>query len=383
MSRTTTRLAGAVAATALLGASIAGPVAAQGVSTDAASHDFDWGTFTLAQRIADKAAAGEALNIIVNNQGVAIPVFGAEQQIGTDRGCEANGDRLSITCRLTGPPTTDQGAQLAELETLLASDQVDCLGIQSIQPDTYTDIINKYVDAGIPVFTQNTDVPNSKRFAFFALNEFDAGVASGRTTATLVNELGLDITGIATGSGGPDAPWAQDRQGGFRTGYLEVNPDAEGLFQQTNVNDVGQILDGIPTGPNYTTQEVIESVGPYLSANENVNLFFHTDQGVEGVGEVIDRAGTAGSVFASGFNVSLRILDLIENDIVLSTINQGFDNQAEAAVRACVDYLADGALPDSPLAYLDPVIITKAGTAGATETSAEAKAKLEAILAAG
>ena len=101
------------------------------------------------------------------------------------------------------------------------------------------------------------------------------------------------------------------------------------------------------------------------------------------MGEVIDRAGTAGSVFASGFNVSLRILDLIENDIVLSTINQGFDNQAEAAVRACVDYLADGALPDSPLAYLDPVIITKAGTAGATETSAEAKAKLEAILAAG
>jgi len=383
MAGTTKRLIGAVAATALLGGAIAGPVSAQGTSPDAASHDFDWGTFTLAQRIVDKAAAGEALNIVVNNQGVAIPVFGAEQQIGTNRGCDGNADRLSINCRLTGPPSTDQAAQLAELETLLASDQVDCLGIQSIQPDTYTDIINKYVDAGIPVFTQNTDVPNSKRFAFFALNEFDAGVASGRTTANLVNELGIDVTGIATGSGGPDAPWAQDRQGGFRNGYLEVNPDAEALFQQTNVNEDGQILDGIPTGPGYTTQEVIDSVGPYLSANENVNLFFHTDQGVEGVGEVIDRAGRAGEAYSSGFNVSLRILDLIENGIVLATINQGFDNQAEAAVKACVDYLADGALPVNPLAYLSPVIITKDGLGGATESSADAKAKLQAILSEG
>jgi ribose transport system substrate-binding protein len=312
---------------------------------------------------------------------VAIPVFGAEQQIGTDRGCEANGDRgLAIGCRLTGPPSTDQTAQLAELETMLASDQVDCLGIQSITPDAYVDIINKYVDAGIPVFTQNTDVPNSKRFAFFALNEFDAGVANGRTTANLVNEKGLDITGIASGSGGPEAPWAQDRQGGFRQGYLEVNPDAEGLFKQTNINDIGQVLDGIPTGPGYTTQEVIDSVGPYLEANQDVNLFFHTDQGVEGVGEVIDRAGRADQAWASGFNVNLRILDLIEQGVILTTINQGFDNQAEAAVRACVDFLADGTLPPDPLAYLDPIIITADGSGGATETAAEAREKLLVVL---
>ncbi len=380
MAGGTRKIVGAVLASALLGSALAVPVYAQdGVNENAQSIDFDWGTFTLAERIVDKAAAGESLNIVINNQGVAIPVFGAEQQIGTDRGCEANGDRgLAIDCRLTGPPTTDQTAQLAELETLLASDQIDCLGIQSIQPDTYTDIINKFVDACVPVFTQNTDVPNSKRFAFFALNEFDAGVASGRTTATLVQEQGLTVGGIASGSGGPEAPWAQDRQGGFQKGYLEVIPDAD--FRQTNVNDVGQVLDGIPTGPGYTTQEVIDSVGPYLQANSDVNLFFHTDQGVEGVGEVIDRAGMAGSAWTSGFNVSLRILDLIDQGIILATINQGFDNQAEAAVRACVDLLADGTLPPDPLAFLDPVIITADGSGGATETADEARQKLLAIL---
>lgn len=381
----TRKALGAVVATALLGGSLTGSALAQdaGVHPDAQSQDFDWGTFTLAPRIVEKAAAGEPLNIIVNNQGVAIPVFGAEQQIGTDRGCENNADRLAIECRLTGPPSSDQTAQLAELETLLASDQVDCLAIQSIQPDTYTDIIDKFVDAGIPVFTQNTDVPNSKRFAFFALNEFDAGVAAGRTTATLVQEMGLPITGIASGSGNPEGPWAQDRQGGFRQGYLEVLPEAEAMFKQANVNDAGQVLDGIPTGDGFTTQEVIDSVGPYLQGNSDVNLFFHTDQGVEGVGEVIDRAGRTGEAWTSGFNVSLRILDLIDQGIILTTINQGFDNQAEAGVNACVDYLADGTLPADPLAYLDPVIITADGSGGATETAAEAREKLTAILGEG
>jgi ribose transport system substrate-binding protein len=381
MVATTRRILGITTAAALLVVALGGAVQGQdGVNEEAKSFALpDGSTFSLAQRIIDKAAAGETLNIVVNNQGVAIPVFGAEQQIGTDRGCEANGDRgLSIACRLTGPPTTDQTAQLAELETLLASDQVDCLGIQSITPDAYVDVINKYIDAGIPVFTQNTDVPNSKRIAFFALNEFDAGVANGRTTAALVEELGLPIGGIAMGSGGPEAPWAQDRMGGFRQGFLEVFPDAD--FRQTDVNDAGQVLDGIPTGPGYTTQEVIDSVGPFLQANQDVNLFFHTDQGVEGVGEVIERAGMAGQQWASGFNVSLRILDLIDAGIVLTTINQGFDNQAEAAVRACVDLLADGVRPADPLAYLDPIIITKDAAGGATESSTEAREKLLTVL---
>jgi ribose transport system substrate-binding protein len=375
MHRKTSRALTLTVAPTLLIAAAAGPSLAQGGVNEAAlSHDFEWGTFTLAQRIVDKAAAGETLNIVVNNQGTAIPVFGAEQQIGTDRGCQANGDRgLAIQCRLTGPASTDQTAQLAELETLLASDQVDCLAIQSITPDAYVDIINKYVDAGIPVFTQNTDVPNSKRFAFFALNERDAGRANGRTTAALVQEMGLDITGIGMGSGGPEAPWAQNRMGGFAEGYREVFPDA--VFKQDEKT-------GIPTGPGYTTQEVIDSVGPYLQGNPDVNLFFHTDQGVEGVGIVIRDGGAAGTKWTSGFNVSLPILDLIDAGIILVTINQGFDNQAEAGVRACVDYLADGTVPPDPLAYLDPIIITKDGGEG-RQSSAEARAHLEEVLAGG
>ena len=353
--------------------SAASPGAGGGTSkiADAAkTHTFSWGTFKLAQRIIDKAASGQALNVVINNQGVAIPVFGAEQKIGTDRGCAANQAKLTIACRLTGPASTDATAQLAELETLLSSGQVDCLGIESPTPDAFVDIINKYVAAGVPVYTQNTDVPNSNRFAFFALNERASGNADGVATANLVKSKGYTIDTIGMGSGGPEAPWAQDRMGGFEAGYKTVFPDAK--FAQEEKT-------GLPTGKDYTTEEVVSSVGPYLTGNPNVNLFFHTDQGVEGVGLVIKDKNLTGKVWTSGFNVTLQILDLMDAGIILVTINQGFDNQAEAAVNACVNYLTTGDTPADPLAYLQPIIITKDGGTG-QQTSADARTHLKQVL---
>jgi len=364
-----------LAATALAASALSGSMASAqgGVNEAATTHEFPWGTFTLAQRIVDKAAAGEPLNIVIDNQGTAIPVFGAEQKIGTDRGCAANGDRgLAITCRLAGPATTDNTAQLSELETLLASDQVDCLGIESPLPDAFVDIINKYVDAGIPVFSQNADVPDSKRFAFFALNEVDSGKANGIETANLVKANGLSVGTIGMGSGSPAGPWAQDRMTGFMQGYQSVFPDA--TFAQDPKN-------GLPVGsPDFTIQEAIDQVGPYFQGNPDVNLFFHTDQGVEGVATVIEQQGNTGKVWTSGFNVSLPILDFIDKGVILTTINQGFDNQAEAAVKACVDYLAEGSVPADPLAYLQPIIITKDGGDG-LQSAADARTHLQQVLA--
>ncbi|MCY7419020.1 MAG: substrate-binding domain-containing protein [Chloroflexi bacterium] len=367
----------ALAATAVAGTSLAQSPSvggATGISDAAKSHTFDWGTFTLAQRIIDKAAAGEPLSIVIDTQGTAIPVFGAEQALGTARGCTNNTTGLAATCSLKGPATTDQIAQLTELQAMLVADQVDCLGLQSPLPDAFLDIINQYVDAGIPVFTENTDVANSKRFAFFALNEKDSGKANGITTANLVKAQSLPIDTIALGSGGPSGPWAQDRMAGFIEGFKTVYPDAK--FAQDDKS-------GLPIGsPDYTLQQAIEQAGPYLQGNANVNLFFHTDQGVEGVATVIEQQGKTGTAWTSGFNVSLPILDFIDKGIILTTINQGFDNQAEAAVNACLTYLTTGTLPPDPLAYLQPVIITKDGGDG-MQSSADARAHLMSIMGGG
>ncbi len=375
----TRRSLGAVACAAMAVTAIAGTSLAQspsagaagGISDGAKTHAFDWGTFTLSQRIIDKVATGQSLNIIVDNQGTAIPVYGTEQALGTARGCDNNTTGLAATCALKGPATTDQTAQLTELQAMLAADQVDCLGLESPLPDAFVDIVNQYVDAGIPVFTQNTDVANSKRFAFFALNEKDSGHASGVTTANLVKAQGLPIDTIALGSGSPSGPWAQDRMVGFMEGYKTVFPDAK--FAQDEKT-------GLPVGaPDFTIQEAIEQAGPYFQGNPNVNLMFHTDQGVEGVATVIEQQGNTGKAWTAGFNVSLPILDYVDKGIILSTINQGFDNQAEAAVNACLAYLSAGTVPADPLAYLQPIIITKDGGEG-MQSAADARAHLMEVM---
>lgn len=337
------------------------------VAAEVLSHKFAWGDFTLASRIADKLKAGEKINIIDDIQGTALPIMGAEMRIGMQRACDKEQSRLGINCRLTGPVTTNSGAQLAELETLLNGNQVDCLALQSPLPDQYVDVINKYVAAGIPVFTFNNDVPNSKRFAFYALSEKEAGAINGAQTANLVKSQGLKIDTIAMGSGQPSGPWAQNRMAGFEEGYKSVFPNAK-FFNDSK--------SGIPTGDNFTTKEVLNSVGPFLQAHPNVNLFFHTDQGVEGVGLVIKNQKLTGKVWTSGFNVSGPILDSIESGSTLVTIDQGFDNQAEAPVSACVDYLTTGSTPADPLQFLKPIVITKTGGSG-LQTPTEARVRLQ------
>jgi ribose transport system substrate-binding protein len=353
-------------------AATAAPTAAPatGVSDKAKQVTFPWGEFKLAQRIIDKAAKGEPLNIVSDISGTAIPIFGAEQLIGTERGCETAKTDFNVACRLTGPTSTDTNAQLAELETLLKSDQVDCLTLHSPGPDAFVDIINQFVEAGIPVFTENTDVPSSKRFAFFAINEFNAGKQNGTATANLVKARNLSINMIAGGSGGPDEPWAQDRYRGFIEGYKSVIPDAKFFNDEKGLLPAGM--------PDYTVKTTIDQVAPFLTGHPDVNLFFHTDQGVEGLGTIISTMGFEGKVWTSGFNVSFPILDSMDAGNTLVTVNQGFDNQTEAAVLACRDFLKDGKYPADPLAYLDGVVVTKDGGEG-QQTSAQQREHLKLV----
>ncbi len=341
--------------------------ASHSVSPAVLTHTFPWGKFTLAPRIVAKLKSGAKINIVDNIDGTAIPIQGSEMKIGMMRGCAKEQSVLPINCQLTGPVTTNVSAQLAQLQTLLNGNQVDCLGLQSPLPDQYVNIINKYVAAGIPVFTFNNDVPNSHRFAFYALNELKAGFANGKVTAELVKSKGLHVDTIAMGSGAPSAPWAQERMAGFEQGYKSVFPNAK-FFNNSK--------SGIPTGNDFTTQEVLNSVGPFLQAHPNVNLFFSTDQGVEGVGLIIKNHNLSGKVWTSGFNVSAPILSSISAGNTLVTVDQGFDYQAEAPVTACVNYLTSGKVPSNPLQYIKPIVVTKSGGAGLQSvTAAESRLK--------
>jgi ribose transport system substrate-binding protein len=329
--------------------------------------EFDWGTFSLNPEIAQRVTDGEPLRVVLSMQGTGIPVFGRQQQIGVDRACAAAQEAgINVDCRMVGPASTDTAAQLAEMEALLNSKQVDCLVVQTGEPKAFVNIVNQYVENGIPVFGENGDVADSKRFAFFALNEFEASKANAELTAAVMAEEGITPTAVAVGSGLPTGPWAIARMEGFKAGLEGAIPGVK-FF-----NDAAS---GLPTGDGFTVDETIAAVSPFLKGNPDVNLFFHTDQGVEGVGKVIESDGYLGSRYTSGFNISAPILDSIEKGSILVTVDQGFDNQAEQSVSACIKYLTTGQLPESEFPPLEPILVTKKGTNGSM-TAEEARVRL-------
>ena len=330
------------------------------------THEFDWGTFTLAEGTAGQLAEDRTMTIAVGVDGTDLGLFSEAVRIGVDRACEAAQSRLRVTCKLFGPPQPDTGGHLGMLRDLLGAGRVDCLAIQAHSPGAYIDAINDFVDAGIPVFTFHLDIANSKRFAFFGMGDVAAGVANGRVTAELVRERGIDVNVVAVGSGAPNNDWAQQRIEGFIQGFAEAFPDTTFLNDQTNA---------LRTGENFTPQEAVDAVGPFLIAHSDVNLFFQTDYGVEGVGQVIANQDKIGKVWASGFNVSDLIFDLIDQGAILVTIDAGIDNQAESAVTACADLLADGKLPASDRPQVPPIVVTRDGGDGRMTTT-EARQRL-------
>ena len=338
------------------------------------THEFDWGTFTLAQDTAQELAEDTTMTIAVGVNGrTDLVLFSGAVRTGVERACEEAQSRLRVTCELVGPPQPDSGEHLGILRDLLDAGRVDCLAVQQTGGMTDIDLINDFVDAGIPVFTFHHDIANSKRFAFFGMDDAAAGVVNGRVTAELVQEQGIDVNVVAVGSSGPvssNGPPASDRAQqrieGFIQGFTEAFPDATFFNDQTNP---------LRTSENYTTQEAEDAVGPFLIANSDVNLFFQVDYTVEGAGQAIANQDKIGIVWASGFDVSDPIFDLIDQGAILVTIDGGTDNHAAAAVTACVDLLADEKLPASDLPQVDPIVITRDSGDGRITTT-EARQRL-------
>jgi ABC-type sugar transport system substrate-binding protein len=330
----------------------------------AKAHQFSWGTFKLAPRIVDAAKAGKPAKIVVDVMATAIPRMGTEMRAGMERGCSNPANGIEAKCSLTGPVNTDANKQLSQLETLLHSDEVDCLVLQSPLPGQFVRVIDQFVDKGIPVFTFNIDVDKSRRFAFTALDEQQSGEVNGEATAKLVKEKNLKIDTVALGSSAPDEAWARSRMIGFTAGYKKVFPDAK-FF-----NDADH---AVPTGNTYSVKEVLTTVTPFLTAHPEVSLFFHTDQGIEGVGNVIQNLKLQGKVFASGFNVSSAILDAIKRGVTLVTIDQNYAAQTNAGTQQCIGYLTKGDVPANPINHIDPVVITAAGGNGGLDADTALK----------
>jgi ABC-type sugar transport system substrate-binding protein len=312
---------------------------------------FPWGTFKLSPKIQAKLAGKEPLNYVLSIEGTGIPIFGAAMKAGWDRGGKAESKTHPISSRVIGPVNTDVPTQVSQISSLLNSGQIDCLAFEAHEPGPYIDVVNKAVSQGIPVFAVNADSPDSHRFAIFHLNEMAAGIVAGKQTGLLIKKKGLKVQTAALLTGSPEGPWAQSRMKGFVKGLSSVIPGIKWENKPSNAPST-----------TFDAATVYSTSRSFMTGHPDVQLIFHTDQGVETVAKAINDLKLTGKVWTSGFNLSPAILSEIQKGQILVTVGQGFNKQAEAGSRACSQYLLHGKVLKGDQ-FLNAIPVTSANAA--------------------
>lgn len=295
--------------------------------------DFDWGTFELAPRIIEKIESQEPLNFVYSISDAGQSVFSEAITSGFTDGVAEAAERFGypLESRMIGPVGGGNQQQVSEIRQLLNANQIDVLVFNAAQPGPFVDVLNEAMAAGVPVWGTGGDSPDSHRIGFFALDEEEAGALAGRKAGEWIKQEDLDVNKAAVFTGDPAGPWAQARMTGFISGIQEQLPEIE------IVNSVEN-----PFNTGFDFPKVFADATSFINGNPDVELLFHTDQGVQMLGKAIADSGSTGEIFAVGFNLSEQILDFIESGEILVTVGQNWNGQAKTAAMAGASFLFDG-----------------------------------------
>ncbi len=130
-------------------------------------------------------AAERTLRFALIPKALDIPVFDYANK-GAQREAKALGG-VEVTYR--GPDHSDELKQKEVLESFI-SQKVDGIAISVLNAAFLSSTIDKAVDAGIPVVTWDSDAPDSKRIAFYGVDDFKSGQVMGEQAAKLLNGKG-------------------------------------------------------------------------------------------------------------------------------------------------------------------------------------------------
>lgn len=320
----------------------------------------DGSTFTLDPDIAEKVANGEPINYVISYGSKSIPLFSQQYLIGYEDTLPIADSILPMTGADVSPstPGQDVAAQIAGIEALLNTGQIDCLSIQPLDDVSMTDITNRAMEDGIPVFTVGV-LSDANEFANFTQISYDEGQQAAQIVVDWMAETGNELEVFAVSGGDPSASWAQGRMSGFIDGITELVPGA---------SFVNGPSDALVT--SYDPAQTYDAYSAFLTGNPDVQFIENVDIGAEHANRAITDAGREGEVFTLGWNLSEGQFQGIEAGIQVAALDQAWSQQAGYGALACAMYLKEGlVMPNTQ--RLIPV------TAANVE---EARAELNAIL---
>lgn len=294
--------------------------------------------FTLNESIAEHAEGEPNVRLSFINPCVA---GGPPIKAGMSKAAKEFG----VNAEMIGPCSGNVSEQISGVSSLIRAHAVDCLGIMSGgSPDQMVNVTNQAVEAGIPTFTYNVDIPSSKRFAYFGPQDSELAEVNANTVVKWAEEENIELKKVAIVSFEPNATWASDRIEAFEKIVGEAFPGVE--F-------------GSPVTEGYASSENQSAINGVLLAEPDVNFIFSTDQ-TEITAKILKEKGLTGKVFTSGFNYTPGTIQGVIDGQTVVTVSQDFPQQGYETVKACAEFLKEGKLPAQELNYVKGIPITAA-----------------------
>lgn len=140
------------------------------------------------------------------------PVFQAARTGAEDAAAELS-EKYGVTIEVSWqtPPSEDAQRQAQFVDQLVAAG-ADGITLSASDGNVLTDAVNRAVDAGVEFVTFDSDVPNSKRFAYYGIDDMECGRTLLRELVKYMGEEGI----VAVLAGNQNAPNLQKRVAGIR-----------------------------------------------------------------------------------------------------------------------------------------------------------------------
>ena len=215
-------------------------------------------------------------------------------------GLEMAGTALGVKTEYVGPATRDMAAMVTAFEQAIVKkpNGIVVVGFENV----LVPIIDKAVDAGIPVVTVDADLPESKRIAFVGTGNVEAGRVGARTLVKLTGDKGKVAFMTIPGQSN-----LEDRMKGYKE-ELAKHPGIE-VVQTIDVQ-------GDPTVAAQAAATLLQK-HPDLAALACVEAV-----GGAGAAMAVKEASKAGKVKILAMDRGNEVLQFVEEGVISATIVQ-------------------------------------------------------------
>lgn len=215
-------------------------------------------------------------------------------------GMELAGKYLGVKTEYVGPADYDMAAMITAFEQAIAKKPQGIL-VVGFEPSLDA-IVDKAIDAGIPVVTLDADLPGSKRIAFVGTGNYQAGFEGGKKLATLVGEKGK--VAIMTRPGQSNL---EERIVGYKDALAQY-PDIE----------IVQIAD-TQSDPTVAAQAAAALLQKYPDL---AGIGCVEAAGGAGAATAVNEAGKAGQVKIVSMDRGNDVLEYIKDGIISASVAQ-------------------------------------------------------------